>query len=74
MVKEPKISKQQLREIRARTLLTAGEKDVIKESHTRHIAETIPGASLKIFPKAGHTGYIMRSTKIADYILSVIPE
>ena len=74
MLREPDITDDMLRSIAVPAFVTAGEKDVIKESHTRHIAETIPGASLKIFPKAGHTGYIMRSTKIADYILSVIPE
>ena len=74
MLREPDITDDMLRGITVPTFVTAGEKDVIKESHTRHIAETIPGASLKIFPGAGHTGYIMRSTKIADYILSVIPE
>ena len=52
---------------------TAGEKDVIKLSHTEHIANTVPGAQLKIFPKAGHTGYIVNSEKIAEYILSAIP-
>ena len=74
MLREPDITDDALRSIAVPTFVTAGERDVIKESHTRHIAETIPGASLKIFPGAGHTGYIMRSTKIADYILSVIPE
>ena len=38
------------------------------------IAETVPGAQLKIFPNTGHTGYIVNSKKIADYILSVIPD
>ena len=74
MLREPDITDDMLRSIRVPAFVTAGERDVIKESHTRHIAETVPGAQLKIFPKAGHTGYIMRSTKIADYILEVIPE
>ena len=74
MLREPAITDDMLRAITVPTFVTAGERDVIKESHTRHIAETIPGASLKIFPGTGHTGYIVRSTKIADYILSVIPE
>ncbi len=71
MMREPDITDEMLRGITVPTFVTAGEKDVIKLSHTEHIAETIPGAKLRIFPKAGHTGYIMRSTKIADYILSV---
>ena len=73
MLREPDITDEMLRAIRVPTFVTAGERDVIKPEHTRHIAETVPGASLKIFPGAGHTGYIMNSTKIADYILSVIP-
>ncbi len=74
MMREPDITDEILGAISVPTYVTAGEKDVIKLSHTKHIAETVPGAQLKIFPKAGHSGYIMNSTKIADYILSVIPE
>ena len=74
MMREPDITDEILGAISVPTYVTAGEKDVIKLSHTKHIAETVPGAQLKIFPKAGHSGYIMNSTKIADYILSVISE
>ena len=74
MMREPDITDEILASIRVPAFVTAGERDVIKEAHTVHIAETIPGAQLKIFPKTGHTGYIVRSRKIADYILSVIPE
>ena len=74
MMREPNITDDILAAVSVPTYVTAGERDVIKESHTRHITNTIPGAKLKIFPKAGHTGYIVRSRKIADYILSVITE
>ncbi len=73
MLREPDITDDVLRAIRVPTFVTAGQRDLIREEHTRHIAQTVPGAALKIFPKAGHTGYIVRSRKIADYILSVIP-
>ena len=73
MMREPDITDEILGRIRVPTFVTAGEKDVIKLSHTEHIANTVPGAQLKIFPKAGHTGYIVNSEKIAEYILSVIP-
>ena len=63
-----------LRAIRVPTFVTAGERDVIKRSHTEHLAATIPGAKLKIFEGAGHTGYIMHSRTIADYILSVLSD
>lgn len=65
MMREPDITDDMLKSIRVPTFVTAGEKDVIKPEHTRHIAETVPGAALKIFPKAGHSGYIMNSTRIA---------
>ena len=73
MMREPDITDEILQSIRVPTFVTAGERDVIKRSHTEHIAAAVPGAQLKIFPKAGHTGYIVNSAKIADYILSVIP-
>ncbi len=74
MMREPDITDDILRRIQVPAFVTAGERDVIKLSHTQHIAETVPGAQLKIFPKTGHTGYIVNSTKIADYILSVLPD
>ncbi len=74
MLREPDITDEMLLNIAVPTFVTAGERDLIRESHTRHIADTVPGASLRIFPHTGHTGYITRGAKIADYILSVIPE
>ena len=72
MLREPDITDEMLRAIRVPTFVTAGACDVIKQSHTEHLAQTIPGAQLKIFEGAGHTGYIMHSRKIADYLLSVL--
>lgn len=74
MMREPSITDEMLKKITVPTFVTAGEKDVIKQSHTEHIAETIPGAQLKIFEKTGHSGYIMNSAEIARYLLSVLPD
>ena len=74
MLREPSITDELLEKIVVPTFVTAGEHDLIKEEHTRHIAETGPGAKMKIFPKTGHSGYIVNSTIIADFILSVISE
>ena len=41
------IREEHLRMIQAETLVLAGTKDMIRESHTRMIAETIPHAELK---------------------------
>lgn len=71
MMREPNITDEMLSSISIPTFVTAGSGDVIKEAHTRHIAETIPGAKLKIFEGESHSSYILNSPKIARYILEV---
>lgn len=71
MMREPNITDEILEAIKVPTFVTCGSKDVIKESHSKHIAKAIPDAELKIFEGEGHSGYIMNSRKIADYILEV---
>ena len=50
MVKDPNIEKEELRSIQSPTLVIAGERDMIREEHTRLIAAEIPGAKLRIIP------------------------
>ena len=47
MVNDFGISEEHLRQIQAETLVLAGTKDMIRESHTKMIAETIPKAKLQ---------------------------
>lgn len=53
MVRGPDIPADELRKIQAPTLVIAGTRDMVKESHTRLIAETIPRAELR-FVKGDH--------------------
>lgn len=46
MVNDPNIAPSELAAIRARTLVIAGTRDMIKDAHTRLIAASIPGAEL----------------------------
>ena len=46
MVNDPNVRPEELRKIRAKTLVIAGTKDMIRESHTRLIAEHIPDSQL----------------------------
>lgn len=69
MLKEPHIPATDLAAIRARTLVVAGSRDIIREKETRFIAETIPGAELIILPGEDHGSYIDHSDRIADIIL-----
>lgn len=50
MVNDPNVRPDELRRIQSPTLVMAGNKDMIKDSHTRLIAAHIPGAQLKIIP------------------------
>ena len=53
MVNEPDVTPAELTAIRAKTLVIAGTRDMIKEAHTRLIAESIPDARL-VFVKGDH--------------------
>ncbi|SEW49838.1 alpha/beta fold hydrolase [Chitinophaga arvensicola] len=54
LLNEPHIDPASLGKISCNTLVMAGEKDVIKEPHTRLIAKSIPHSTLIIFRKTGH--------------------
>jgi pimeloyl-ACP methyl ester carboxylesterase len=70
MLREPDISDEELRRIRAKTLVLAGSGDLIRERETRHIAKTVPGAALRILPGEDHGSYIVHSEKIARILLA----
>ena len=69
MLTEPNITDELLRSIRAKTLVLAGSKDIIVEKETRHIADTIPGAALKILEGESHGSYIVHKERIGTLIL-----
>lgn len=52
--KQPNISVEKLKGIRAPTLVMAGDKDVIRDDHTLLMFHNIPNAHLSIFPGATH--------------------
>ena len=53
MVNDPNVTPEELKKIQAKTLVIAGTKDMIRESHTRLIAASIPGSQL-IFINGNH--------------------
>jgi len=48
MVNDPNVKPEELSRIQCPTLIVAGDKDMIKDQHTRLIAQSIPGAELSI--------------------------
>ena len=53
MVNDPNVEPEELAKIKAKTLVIAGTKDMIKEDHTRLIASNIPDSEL-VFLKGNH--------------------
>jgi pimeloyl-ACP methyl ester carboxylesterase len=51
---EPNINPEAIKQIAIPVLIMAGENDVVKQEHTKLIAEKIPKSTLKIFKKTGH--------------------
>ncbi|MEY8352218.1 alpha/beta hydrolase [Lachnospiraceae bacterium 54-53] len=64
MLKEPHISGKELERISIPTLVLAGERDMIRESHTRFLASKIKNSRLKILPGEGHGSYVIHSRKL----------
>lgn len=50
MVHDPMIPAEELKKVSVPTLVIAGTKDMIRESHTRKIAEALPDARLVLLP------------------------
>ncbi|MBO4826598.1 MAG: alpha/beta fold hydrolase [Prevotella sp.] len=50
MVNDPNVKPEELSGIQSPTLVIAGDKDMIKDEHTRLIARSIPGAELSVIP------------------------
>ena len=69
MLREPNITAEQLAAISTPTVVIAGSKDLVNEKETRIIAESIPGAKLRIMDGDSHTSYVMPDTRLADLIL-----
>lgn len=62
--KEPNITGKELRNISVPTLILAGEKDMVREKHTRYIASKIRNSELRILPGETHGSYIVHSRKL----------
>lgn len=72
MIKEPNITIKDLEKIGIPTYVLAGEKDIIKEEHTKLIAKNIKNSTLEIIPKENHSSYIVHNQKIYDIIKKYI--
>ena len=65
---QPHLKASDLRKISLPTLILAGSQDMVKESHTRFLADNIPMSSLKILEGETHSSYVKESGKLAQII------
>lgn len=64
MLTQPNITADELKRIQTPVLVLAGEKDIIKQEHTKYIAAQIPNHVLNIIKGEGHGSYIVHSKKL----------
>lgn len=69
MLTEPNITPEELATIKVPTVVIAGSKDIVEERDTRIIAESIPGAKLRILEGEGHISYAATGSHLADIIM-----
>lgn len=72
MLEQPHISSRELRKIKARTLVLAGEYDLIRYDHTLNIANNIAQCTLQIVDNADHGSYIVDSDHIAKILIDFL--
>lgn len=69
MLTEPDITDDEQRSIRCPAVITAGSRDMLRQSHMRRIAQTIPGGRYLLLEGETHGSYIVHSERIAQIIL-----
>lgn len=73
MLEEPDITEAALHQITIPVLFLAGEKDVVKETHTRQIAHAVKNGTLKILPGETHDSYVIKKAELYDLIKGFLP-
>jgi pimeloyl-ACP methyl ester carboxylesterase len=69
---QPNFSLAELGSIRARTLIAAGEHDVVRREHSEQLARSIPGARLWIVPGASHGAMIEQPALVNRTVLEFL--
>jgi pimeloyl-ACP methyl ester carboxylesterase len=69
---EPRFTLEQLGSIRAKTLIAAGEHDLVRRDHTEELARAIPGARLWIVPGASHGAILERPDLVNRTVLDFL--
>jgi pimeloyl-ACP methyl ester carboxylesterase len=71
---EPRFTMAQLHSIHAKTLICAGEHDLIRPAHTKALAQAIPGATMWIVPDASHGAMLERPEVVNPRVLKFLKQ
>jgi len=71
---QPNFTLAQLRSIRARTMIAAGDRDLVQPAHTDTLARAIPGARLWIVPDASHGAMLERPDLVNRTVLAFLED
>lgn len=72
MLTQPQLTALDLKSIASPVLIIAGEKDVIKEDHSKLIKNSIEDSELLIIPNAGHYVPFEQPKILNEYILKFL--
>ncbi|MDR0505173.1 MAG: alpha/beta hydrolase [Bifidobacteriaceae bacterium] len=72
MINQPRIDPAALGHLKCPSLVVTGQNDMIRQSHSRLIAQSLPGAELIIVPRQGHFLPTQASKLVADLISQFI--
>ena len=72
MLTEPRISPEELKNIRIPVLVTAGEHDLILRSETEKIAKALPDAETVIVENEDHGSYIIGSDILGELLIAFL--
>ena len=72
MLEEPQIEASELGVISCPALVTAGDRDLISEEHTRLIADNIPDSELVIVKNATHGSFIKKNPRMGRLLLDFL--
>ncbi len=69
---EPHFTTAELGSIRAKTLIGAGEHDVVRQNHSEALARAIPGAELWVVPGASHSVMMEKPAEVNARVLEFL--
>ena len=69
MLREPKFKVKDIKNISIKTVMIAGEKDLIDLKHTTKLHQLLNKSEMYILPNETHESYVMHNTRLKEFLL-----